>query len=225
MANNKFPINRAAVLTLWATVVAERLGHGKQEALTLGRAVAGLNAQSKGRRIGIYPEKTPEEKEKEKKEVKASKLPMVNIMGRSIPVMKTPKGMRAAVKGEPIDPEGVETYLEGRFGEHLDASRAPWSSSPILTRLASWKPAPTTSMRSSVPRFPKASRAGAPRASLTSTTGAPWPNRPPITLHFPITTNQSRFLVLSSLFTVHYSRFSTLDSRFTALSPRSPYVR
>ena len=121
---DKFPINRAAVLTLWATVVAERLGHGKQEALTLGRAVAGLNAQSKGRRIGIYPEKTPEEKEKEKKEAKASKLPTVDIMGRSVPVMKTPKGMRAAIKGEPIDPEGVETYLEGRFGEHLDASRS-----------------------------------------------------------------------------------------------------
>ncbi len=121
---NKFPINRAAVLTLWAAVVAERLGHNKQEALTLGRAVAGLNAQSKGRRIGIYAEKTAEEKEKEKKEAKAQKLPMVDIMGRSVPVMKTPKGMRAAVKGEPIDPEGVEMYLESKFGDHLDDARS-----------------------------------------------------------------------------------------------------
>ncbi len=53
MADNKITINRAAVLTLWADIVAERLGHSKGEALTLGRAVAGLNAQSKGRRIGI----------------------------------------------------------------------------------------------------------------------------------------------------------------------------
>ena len=47
-------INRAPVLTLWATVVAERLGFGHKEALTLGKAVAGLNAQSKGRRLGIF---------------------------------------------------------------------------------------------------------------------------------------------------------------------------
>jgi hypothetical protein len=34
-------INRAPVLTLWAAVVAERLGHPADTALTLGRAVAG----------------------------------------------------------------------------------------------------------------------------------------------------------------------------------------
>ncbi len=124
MPDNKITINRAAVLTLWASVVAERLGHSKQESLTLGRAVAGLNAQSKGRRIGIYPEKSEEEKQKEKKEAKASRLPMVEIMGRSVPVVKTPKGPRAAVKGEPIDPEGVEMYLESKFGDHLNESRS-----------------------------------------------------------------------------------------------------
>jgi len=37
-------INRAPVLTLWAAVVAKRLGFKWNEALTLGRAVAGLNA-------------------------------------------------------------------------------------------------------------------------------------------------------------------------------------
>ncbi len=124
MAKNKITINRAAVLTLWAAVVAERLGHGKQEALTLGRAVAGLNAQSKGRRIGIYAEKTEEEKEKEKKEAKSSRLPMVDIMGRSVPVAKTPHGPRASVKGETIDPDSVEKYLEQKFGDQLGETRA-----------------------------------------------------------------------------------------------------
>ena len=62
MANKKLKINRAPVLTLWAAVVAERLGYNKSEALTLGKAVAGLNAQSKGRRLGIYEEKTEDEK-------------------------------------------------------------------------------------------------------------------------------------------------------------------
>jgi hypothetical protein len=34
-------------LTLWASIVAERLGFDHDEALTLGKAVAGLNAQAK----------------------------------------------------------------------------------------------------------------------------------------------------------------------------------
>ena len=33
-------VNRAPVLTLWAAVVAERLGHDPDTAITLGRAVA-----------------------------------------------------------------------------------------------------------------------------------------------------------------------------------------
>jgi hypothetical protein len=53
LAENKIKINRAPVMTLWAAVVAERRGYDRPEALTLGRAVAGLMAQSKGRRLGI----------------------------------------------------------------------------------------------------------------------------------------------------------------------------
>ena len=41
-------VNRAPVLTLWAAVVTEVLGFGHDEALSLGRALAGLNASSKG---------------------------------------------------------------------------------------------------------------------------------------------------------------------------------
>jgi hypothetical protein len=36
------------VVTLWAAVVAERLGFDHDEAVILGKAVAGLNAYSKG---------------------------------------------------------------------------------------------------------------------------------------------------------------------------------
>ena len=48
MAPATVTINRAPVLTLWAAVVAERLGFDADEALSLAKAVAGLNAQSKG---------------------------------------------------------------------------------------------------------------------------------------------------------------------------------
>ena len=63
MASKRIKINRAPVLTLWAAIVAERMGYKKDEALTFGKAVAGLNAQSKGKRLGIYEEKSEEEKE------------------------------------------------------------------------------------------------------------------------------------------------------------------
>jgi hypothetical protein len=52
--SNTISINRAPVLTLWAAVVAQRLGFAEDEALTLGKAVSGLNAQAKGRRLGIF---------------------------------------------------------------------------------------------------------------------------------------------------------------------------
>ena len=60
---NKILINRAPVLTLWASVVAERLGFKHNEALLLGKALAGLNTQSKGQRLGIF-KPTPKELKK-----------------------------------------------------------------------------------------------------------------------------------------------------------------
>ena len=52
-ADGKIRINRAPVLTLWAAVVAERLGVDRATALTLGQAVAGLSAYDKGVSLGI----------------------------------------------------------------------------------------------------------------------------------------------------------------------------
>ena len=47
-------VNRAPVLTLWAAAVAEVLGVEHDEALTLGWAMAGLNAYSKGVSLGLF---------------------------------------------------------------------------------------------------------------------------------------------------------------------------
>src|SRR5687768_1300750 len=124
MTTKKIKINRAPVLTLWAAIVAERLGYKKDEALTFGKAVAGLNAQSKGKRLGIYEEKSEDEKKEEKKKEKTAKSEMVEILGRGVPAIKTPQGLRASIKGEEIDAESVERYLKGKFGDDLDAARA-----------------------------------------------------------------------------------------------------
>jgi len=124
MAKEKIKINRAPVLTLWAAVVAERLGYDEETALTLGKAVAGLNAQSKGRKLGIYEEKTADEKEKEAKKEKPVKTDFIEILGRDVPAVKTPQGLRAAIKGEPIHADSVDTYLKQKFGDELDEVRA-----------------------------------------------------------------------------------------------------
>jgi hypothetical protein len=121
MPNKKIKINRAPVLTLWAAVVAERLGYDRETALTLGKALAGLNAQSKGRRLGIYEEKSGEEKNKEKKE---KPVEFIQLLGRGIPAVKTAKGKRAAILGEEIDPGSVEKYLRQKFGDDLDQARS-----------------------------------------------------------------------------------------------------
>src|SRR4051794_15132457 len=52
-ADGNIRINRVPVLTLWAAVMAERLGFDRATALTLGQAVAGLSAYAKGVSLGI----------------------------------------------------------------------------------------------------------------------------------------------------------------------------
>ena len=120
----KIMINRAPVLTLWGAVVAERLGYDPDAALTLGKCVAGLNAQTKGRMLGIYGQrKAPEGPGGAPKKVGLGEEFWIEICGRALPARNTADGVRAVVKDEPIDPAGVRKYLESKFGEDLPAVR------------------------------------------------------------------------------------------------------
>ncbi len=126
-------INRAPVLTLWAAVVAQRLGFDEDEALTLGKAVAGLNAQAKGRRLGIF--KPHEEKAKKAREKERGERFLIEVLGRPVPATNTNDGIRAVRGNKPIDPDGVRRYLEDKFGEDLGAVRK------AMTKLArAYKP-------------------------------------------------------------------------------------
>ena len=87
----KVQINRAPVLTLWAAIVAQRFGFNKKEALTLGKAVAGLNAQAKGRRLGIF--KPHEQKAKEARDKKRGEEFWVEVCGRPVPAKNTDDGI------------------------------------------------------------------------------------------------------------------------------------
>lgn len=119
MSTKRVRINRAPVLTLWATIVAERLGYDHKTALTLGKAVAGLNAQAKGQRLGIF-EKPKEKTLRVERKAAKPREEMVALLGRLIPTVKTSEGVRAAIKGEVIDPQSVEKYLSQKFGEDLN---------------------------------------------------------------------------------------------------------
>jgi hypothetical protein len=118
MKSPRIQINRAPVLTLWATIVAERLGYDRQTALTLGKAVAGLNAQAKGQRLGIF-EKPKEKPLKIERKAAKPKEEFMALLGRLVPTVKTSEGVRAAIKGEVIDPQIVAKYLSQKFGEDL----------------------------------------------------------------------------------------------------------
>jgi hypothetical protein len=114
-------INRAPVLTLWAAVVAQRLGFRWHESLSLGRALAGLNAQSKGRRLGIF-------KPAEARKAEHGEEFWIEVCGRPVPAKQTPSGIRA-VKGRAIvTAEGTEAYLEAKFGDRLESARLAMTS-------------------------------------------------------------------------------------------------
>lgn len=117
-------INRAPVLALWAAVVAQRLGHNREAALTLGQALAGLDAHSKGVRLGIYtPTPADVSDAKPKARTATKRVTEIELLGRRVPVMETPEGLRALVKDAPGAPESVERYLRSKFGDALDDVR------------------------------------------------------------------------------------------------------
>jgi hypothetical protein len=102
VAGRTIRINRAPVLTLWAAVVAERLGFDRAEALSLGRAVAGLNAQSKGRRLGVF--KPHEEEPEVARDRGRGEGFLVEVCGRTVPAVNTAEGVRAVASGKRVRP-------------------------------------------------------------------------------------------------------------------------
>ncbi len=113
-------VNRAPVLTLWAAIVAERLGHDADAAITLGRAVAGSSARVKARAIGL------EEKREEggvREAAKPAPRQTVRLLGRDLPVAEQDGSPYALDQGKPASPRPAHAYVEKAFGAHLPAVR------------------------------------------------------------------------------------------------------
>lgn len=119
----RIPVNRTPVLTLWATVVAQQLGFEQDEALSLGRAVAGLNAFSKGVRLDLF-EPMPEAERQRCRTAHPGETVRIDLLCRAVPAVQTPDGLRALRNDKPIDPASVKKYLRGRFGDELNTTTA-----------------------------------------------------------------------------------------------------
>jgi uncharacterized protein (DUF2252 family) len=116
-------INRAPVLTLWASIVAERLGFDRDLALTLGQAIAGMSAYAKGVSLGII-EPRPEAVRERGERLEEGERLHIDLLGRAVPVVRTPKGLRALAKGKPGSPDKIERYLHSKFKDRLEEARA-----------------------------------------------------------------------------------------------------
>ena len=124
-------VNRAPVLTLWATVVAERLGYDPDAAITLGRAVAGSSARAKARAIGLERDEHGGGEREEDGRVaaghaerhRAAPARTVHLLGRDVAVVGTKAGLRALDHDRATAVGPARAYVERAFGESLPTVR------------------------------------------------------------------------------------------------------
>jgi hypothetical protein len=111
-------INRAPVLTLWAAVVAERLGHPPDTALSLSSAVAGTAARAKARRLGISEERDHTKEAKAAAPARAQDT--AQLLGKKIRLTHDADGVVLAEgEGKPAPAAPVRAYIAKAFGDHL----------------------------------------------------------------------------------------------------------
>src|SRR3954471_23555151 len=121
-ASAPLPVNRAPVLTLWAAVVAERLGHPPDTALSLASAVAGTAARAKARRLGITEERDHAKDAKAAAPARAQDT--AQLLGKKIRLTHDANGVVLAEgEGKPAPAAPVRAYVTKAFGEHLAAVR------------------------------------------------------------------------------------------------------
>ncbi|KAJ3896051.1 hypothetical protein GG344DRAFT_85526 [Lentinula edodes] len=100
-------VNRAPLMTAWATVVAERMGFQREEALSIASSYTEMNALSKGVSLGIYKEG----KQKGLEAAKGGTQPYVVLMGRRPLYQIQNNCWRALHNGTPAQPSTAYAYL------------------------------------------------------------------------------------------------------------------
>jgi hypothetical protein len=119
----RIEINRAPVLTLWVAVVAERQGYAYEEGLSFGKAISGILAHSKGRRLGVYEDKDQQDRKRKTKQQQKEKEKF-DVFGMRIAGQTTKEGTRLALQNnKPISPVSVESYLRRAFGPYYEQGK------------------------------------------------------------------------------------------------------
>ena len=114
-------INRAPVLTLWAAVVAERLGNPPGDGAQPGQRRGG-HRRAKARRLGIA-----EESDQAKERAEAAPRPAegsARLLGKTIRLTHDEDGVVLADGGgKPAPAAPVRAYVAKAFGDHLAEAR------------------------------------------------------------------------------------------------------
>ncbi|MCG7361202.1 hypothetical protein MHZ93_08040 [Roseomonas sp. ACRSG] len=119
--SGRIRVNRAPVLTLWAAVVAERLGHPPDTALSLASYVAGTAARAKARRLGLA-----EDAEHRDDTTSLKPREAIRLLGKEVPLAHDADGevLADAGGGKPAPAAPIKAYVSRAFGQHLPAVRA-----------------------------------------------------------------------------------------------------
>ncbi|KAG0709713.1 hypothetical protein DFH29DRAFT_885492 [Suillus ampliporus] len=104
-------VNRAPLMTAWATVVAERLGFERQEALSIASVYTEMNAISKGVSLGLFDET----RKKEIEPTKDSTQPYVDLLGRRPLYQTQNETWRALTNTSPALPSTAFSYISRAF--------------------------------------------------------------------------------------------------------------
>lgn len=81
-----------------------------------------MSAHAKGVPLGILEPKPELVRERGERLAEGERL-HVDLLGRAVPVVRTPDGLRALDKGKPGDPARIERYLAGKFQDRLEEAR------------------------------------------------------------------------------------------------------
>ncbi|KAF4602044.1 hypothetical protein EYR40_005245 [Pleurotus pulmonarius] len=107
-------VNRAPVMSAWATVVAERMGFNREEALSIASVYTEMNAISKGVALGIFDKSRANDASASRN----GSQPYVDFIGRRS-LYETQNGQwRAILNGSPASPGTAFGYISRSF-KHL----------------------------------------------------------------------------------------------------------
>ncbi|KAG9218957.1 hypothetical protein CCMSSC00406_0001367 [Pleurotus cornucopiae] len=107
-------VNRAPVMSAWATVVAERMGFKREEALSIASVYTEMNAISKGVALGVFDKSRANDGSASRN----GSQPYVDFIGRRS-LYETQNGQwRAILNGSPASPGTAFGYISRSF-KHL----------------------------------------------------------------------------------------------------------